>query len=256
MVRKILSIVLWVATAAGLIVLFIFSRENYLTTPVQSVNLEIERANDSGFIKEKTVLSSIDHFCSKANIGTLNLVAISKQLSGNPWIESSSSYVDLDGNLNVSIKEHTPVMRVFGKDGQSIYVTDNGILLPSSKEYTPYVLVASGNFDFGNLVASRQLCDSIETDHNLINALHLFKAVEKNSFMKNSVGQIYCDNKNSFNIVIRDIDAKVVVGDTCDMDDKLKRAEIFIKQKANTNEIKEMKIINLQYKNQIVCTKR
>ena len=74
--------------------------------------------------------------------------------------------------------------------------------------------------------------------------------------MKNSVGQIYCDNKNSFNIVIRDIDAKVVVGDTCDMDDKLKRAEIFIKQKANTNEIKEMKIINLQYKNQIVCTKR
>lgn len=256
MVRKILSIVLWVATAAGLIVLFVFARENYLNTPVQSVNLNIDRVHDSGFVKEKTVLSSIDHFCSKANIGTLNLVGISKQLSSNPWIESSSSYIDLEGNLNVSIKEYTPIIRIFGKDGISAYLTADGILLPSSKEYTPYVLVASGNFDFGNVGASRQLCDSIEADHNLIKALHLFKAIEKNSFMKNSVGQIYCDEKNAFNIVIRDIDAKVVVGDTCDMDDKLKRAEIFIKQKANTNEIKEMKIINLQYKNQIVCTKR
>ena len=33
MVKKILSIVLWVATAAGLIVLFIFTREDYLNQP-------------------------------------------------------------------------------------------------------------------------------------------------------------------------------------------------------------------------------
>lgn len=256
MVKKILCILLWVATAAGLIVLFVFSRESYLNMPLQSVNLNIERDHDSGFVKEKAILSSIDHICSKANVGTVNLVAISKQLKSNPWIESSSSYIDLDGNLNVSIKEHTPVMRIFSKNGQSIYVTDDGIMLPSSREYTPYVLVASGNFDFGNDVATRQLCDSIEADHNIINALRIFKAIEENTFMKNSIGQIYCDNKNSFNIVIKDIDAKVIVGDTCDINDKLKRAEVFIKQKANTNEINEMKIINLQYKNQIVCTKR
>ena len=50
MVKKILSIVLWVATAAALVVLFIFARENYLNTPVKSVNLM--PATDSGFVRK------------------------------------------------------------------------------------------------------------------------------------------------------------------------------------------------------------
>jgi hypothetical protein len=55
---------------------------------------------------------------------------------------------------------------------------------------------------------------------------------------------------------VKDIDAQVTVGDTCQISDKLRRAEIFIKQKAGSAELKTMKNINLKYKNQVVCTKR
>ena len=76
MVKKILSILLWVATAAGLVVLFVFARENYLTTPLKSIQL-IPSA-DTGFVRKTALQDEIGQICGKSNIGTVNMIAIQK----------------------------------------------------------------------------------------------------------------------------------------------------------------------------------
>ena len=256
MVKKILSIVAWVLTAAALIVLFVFAREDYLTSPVKSVKVNIERNHDSGFIKERLLLADIDGLRGNANVGTINMLTIQKHLEANPWIESSTSYVDLDGALCINIKEYDPVLRIFGDGGKSAYLTESGVCLPTSRLFTPHVLIANGSFTLRNDTTSFALCDTLVEDQGLIEALHLFKAIERNAFMQSCIGQVYRNNKGQFDIVVKDIDARVTLGDTCQIDDKLRRAEIFIKQKTGTAEIKGMKNINLKYKNQVVCTKR
>jgi len=253
MVKKILSIVVWVITAAALVVLFVFARENYLDKPIQSVTLIPE--SDSGFVKQSVLHDEIVSMCANKKIGTANMLEIQQKLSNNPWIESNTSYIDLDGRLNVSFKEYEPQLRIFGKDGRSVYLTNEGKVIPSSSIYTPYVLIASGNFDLQQDSVAYQLNDSIQQDNNLINALHWFKAIDNNSFIKNCTGQLYCNSKNEFELTVRGIEAKVIVGDTCDAADKLKRLEIFMKQRINNQETKSFKSINLNFKNQIVCTK-
>lgn len=255
MVKKILSILAWIATAAALVALFIAARASYLDTPIRSVSVNIGRSMDSGFVKKSAVLADVDNLCGIAKIGTVNMTAIAKQLKSNPWIESSSSFIDLDANLNISIKEYQPVMRLFGKNGRSVYVTQEGIVLPTNLGYTPHVLIASGNFALDSIGNHHQLCDTLDADRNILSAMHILNAIKRNSFMQTCVGQVICNGKDEFEIVARDIDARIVVGDTCNIDDKLKRLEIFIKQKANGNEIKDFKKIDLRYKNQIVCTK-
>ena len=254
MVKKILSIVLWVATAAALVVLFIFARENYLNTPVQSINLI--PASDSGFVRQSALHDELESICNSKNIGTVNMSAVEKHLDDNPWIESNASYIDLDGILNVSYKEYEPQLRVFGKDGHSVYVTDAGIVIPSSRLYTPYVLIASGNFDLREDSITHQLNDSLASDRNLINALHWFKVIDANSFIRNCAGQLYCNGRNELELTVKGLNARVIVGDTCLAADKLNRLEIFMKQRLDHPETQAMKIINLNYKNQIVCTKR
>lgn len=253
MVKKILSIVVWVITAAALVVLFVFARENYLDKPIQSVTLIPE--SDSGFVKQSVLHDEIASMCANKKIGTANMLEIQQKLSDNPWIESNTSYIDLDGHLNVSFKEYEPQLRIFGKDGHSVYLTNEGTVIPSSSIYTPYVLIASGNFDLQQDSVAYQLNDSIKQNINLINALHWFKAIDNNSFIKNCTGQLYCNSKNEFELTVRGIEAKVIVGDTCDATDKLKRLEIFMKQRINNQETKSFKSINLNFKNQIVCTK-
>ena len=253
MVKKILSIVVWVITAGALVALFVFARENYLDKPIQSVTLIPE--SDSGFVKRSVLHDDIVSMCVNKKVGTANMLEIQQKLNDNPWIESNTSYIDLDGHLNVSFKEYKPQLRIFGKDGRSVYLTDEGTVIPSSSIYTPYVLIASGNFDIQKDSVAYQLNDSIQQDINLINALYWFKAINANSFIKNCTGQLYCNPKNEFELTVRGIEAKVIVGDTCFAADKLKRLEIFMKQRINSQETKTFKSINLNFKNQIVCTK-
>ena len=254
MVKKILSIVLWVATAAALIVLFIFARENYLNTPVKSVNLM--PATDSGFVRKSVLHREIEENVCRSKIGTVDMIKIQRHLDANPWIESNAAYIDLDGNLNVSFKEYEPQFRVFGKNGHSVYVTREGIVIPSCSNYTPYMLIASGNFNLRNDTTAYALCDTLEPDRNILNALHWFKAIDANPFIESCVGQLYCNNRNQFELTVKGLDARVIVGDTCLAADKLNRLEIFMKQRIDRPETQTMKIINLNYKNQIVCTKR
>ena len=255
MVKKILSIVTWVLTAAALTALFVFAREDYLTSPIKALSVNIERESDSGFIKGRALLNDLNKLRGNTNIGTINMLTIQKRLESNPWIESSTSYIDLDGTLCINVKEYTPVLRVFGEDGKSVYLTEDAVCIPTNRLYTPHVLVTSGHFTLRNDSTSYTLNDTLMEDQTLLEALHIFKAIENNAFMQSCIGQVYRNRKGDFDIVVKDIEARVTVGDTCQIDDKLRRAEIFIKQKAGSNEIKEMKTINLKYKNQVVCTK-
>ena len=249
---------MWVITAAALVVLFIFARENYLDTPVKAVNLL--PASDSGFVRRSVLQKEIESYCEEfgraKKIGTIDMVKIQKSLDANPWIESNATYIDLDGNLNVSFKEYEPQFRVFGKNGHSVYVTDEGVVIPSCTNYTPYVLIASGNFDLSGDTTTYVLCDTLDSDRNILNALYWYKAITTNPFIENCVGQLYCNNKNEFELTVKGLEARVIVGDTCLAADKMNRLEIFMKQRINKPETQHMKIINLNYKNQIVCTKR
>ena len=254
MVKKILSILLWVVTAAGLIALFVFAREDYLATPVKSIQLI--PSTDTGFVRKTALHDEIERLCNRRNVGTVDMMAIKKVMDDNSWIESSASYMGLDGTLNVSFKEYEPWIRAFGKDGHSVYVTRHGVVVPTCPIYTPYVLVASGNFELQTDSVAYQLNDTLESDANLINALHWCDAIEGNDFVSQCVGQLYCNKKNQFELTVKGFDGRVIVGDTCDAADKLRRLEIFMKQRIDSPETKNLKSINLNYKNQIVCTKR
>ena len=254
MVKKILSILLWVVTAAGIVLLFVFAREDYLHTSLKSIQLL--PSTDTGFVRKTALHDEIERLCNKRNVGTVDMMAIQKVMDDNSWIESSASYVDLDGTLNVSFKEYEPWFRVYGKNGRSVYVTRNGVVIPPSRIYTPYVLVASGNFELRSDSVAYRLNDSLESDKNLLNALHWCGAIEGNDFVSHCVGQLYCNKKDLFEITVKGFDGRVIVGDTCDAADKLNRLEVFMKQRIDSPETKNLKSINLNYKNQIVCTKR
>lgn len=254
MVKKILSILLWVVTAAGIVLLFVFAREDYLHTSLKSIRLL--PSTDTGFVRKTALHDEIERLCNKRNVGTVDMMAIQKVMDDNSWIESSASYVDLDGTLNVSFKEYEPWFRVYGKNGRSVYVTRNGVVIPPSRIYTPYVLVASGNFELRSDSVAYRLNDSLESDKNLLNALHWCSAIEGNDFVSHCVGQLYCNKKDLFEITVKGFDGRVIVGDTCDAADKLNRLEVFMKQRIDSPETKNLKSINLNYKNQIVCTKR
>ncbi len=256
MVKKILSILAWVITAAGIVVLFIFSRAHYMDTPLKSISVQIEKTAEKGFINHDTVIQNVNHICHlmpEANISSINMKMIQQYLTKIPWVEDNASYIDLNGVLNINLKEYEPVLRVFNTNGQSVYVTDKGHVVPTSAFYTPRVLIANGQFVFDKNKLDN---DSLYKASHIDEALHIRKAIAKDPFLESCIGQIYRNRDGEFEIVVKEIASRIMVGDTTDIDDKLLRMKIFLQQKAGDEELQNYKKLNLKYKNQIVCTKK
>ena len=259
MVKKILRIVLWVLTGVALVVLFVFGRNWYLDTPVKGVVFNLERHHPTGFVQHDTVIAEAEALCDIAqqtHIAEVNMTALQKMLDGNPWIASSSAYIGLNDTLIIQAEEYEPVLRVFNNDHRSLYVTAEGILIPTSKVYTPRTLIASGHFDFPILQRSIPLSDSLYLGSGIQEALTIALSIQKDPFLNGNIGLIHRNLNNEYELMVNNLEANVVLGDTCAVDTKLARLKTLLEKYIGTGELNEYKTMNPTYKNQLVCTNK
>ena len=258
MVKKILKIALWVITGAALAVLFVLGRKWYLETPLKGIVFQLERDRDNGFVEEDSVMSYVEALCDikhQAAISTIDMMKIRTFLDGNPWIEKSSAYIGLDDTLVIQAREYDPVLRVFNQDKRSVYVTTDGVIIPSSPNYTPHLIIANGDFTFPTPQESASVTDSIYADTGLPEALAIAIAIRNNQAAAKHIGQIYKDIDNKYELMVNNLPARVILGDTCMVANKLTRLGILMEKFGGTEELDKYKTLDLKYKNQIVCTK-
>ena len=269
MVKKILSIALWIVTGAALVTLFIFGRKWHLETTLKDIQVTIEQPQATGFINNDSLTSLIWTLYDVGNqttdstdmyqqptIASIDMTKLRQMLDKNPWIAYSRAYIDLNDTMYVTVKEYDPVVRVYNNDGYSVYVTRNGFVIPTSPHYTPHLIIASGNYNFDTLTRPSNIADTIYQNTGLAEALALAKAIEKDKFLKENIGQIYKNTNNEYEVIVNNLPIQVILGDTCAVYNKLQRLKIMLEKYNGTVEIDDYKTMNLKYKNQIVCTKK
>lgn len=259
MVKKILCIVLWILTGAAILTLFIFGRKWYLDTPLQGVVFNLDRINAKGFVEKDTIVAYAEAICDlehQASIGSIDLMKIQRLLRDNPWIESSSAFIGLNDTLIIKAREHSPVLRLYNQEGHSVYVTEEGMLIPSSPKYTPRMIIANGNYHFPTGPCSASLSDTIYDTSGIKETLAIAKALRKDPFLSGTIGQIYRNSNNEYELSVNSLSARVLLGDTVAVERKLARLGTLIEKYSGTEELKGYKTLDLRYKNQIVCTKK
>ena len=259
MVKKILKIALWVITGAALVALFIFGRKWYLETPLKNIAFQLERSHSNGYVEKDSVVTYAKAICDmqhQASIASIDLMKIQKLLDHNPWIESASAFIGLDETLTIKAKEYEPVLRVFNHNRRSVYVTKEGVIFPASPKYTPRVIIANGEFNFPMPSKNCTVTDSVYAQAGLDEALTIALAINKDQFLTGAIGQIYRDETNEYELTVNNLSAKVILGNTDAVDDKLSRLATLLQKYDGTEELNAYKTLNLKYKKQIVCTKQ
>jgi len=133
------------------------------------------------------------------------------------------------------------------------------VVLPDRIKQIAHVLVANGNIPAISVQAGKKIfqraSDSLQKNSVLQNIFLVAGFIAKDDFWKAQIEQIYVNDKNDMLLVPRVGDHVIVFGDASDLKEK------FVKLKSMYyafNQIgwNQYKILNLKYKNQIVCTKR
>src|SRR6185295_12746991 len=70
-------------------------------------------------------------------------------IESNPFVESAQVFVDANENIEVSVKQRLPILRIINNQSVSYYLDNHGRRMPLSSKFTARVPVATG-FIFTN----------------------------------------------------------------------------------------------------------
>ena len=249
-VVKILKLSAVVLLLAGLVAYVVFAMAT-MTGPdpeerCQKVELVINKNAKVNFIDSKeieTLLRSCNLYPEGKLLKDVDTRSIEKAIRQNEFVEDVECYKTSSGNLRIQIEQRSPVIYIIpdGKDGY--YVDKNGKVIPSSA-FTSNMVVATGYIP--SKYAETRLAE-----------FGCFLLC--NDFWNAQIEQIYVQKgKNSpvVELIPRVGDHVVYLGSIDDFEKKLRRLKIFYEKAMGTVGWNKYDRINLEYKNQIICTKR
>ncbi|MBP1839174.1 cell division protein FtsQ/DivIB [Formosa algae] len=194
-------------------------------------NLYITHENVSNLLiqNEKEVLN-----LSKE---ALDLNTLEFALNSNPLIKSAEVYVDVNGMLTADIEQKKPIARV--QDATSFYIDDEGGYMPLSSNYTARVPFVVGYIE----------------KNNLSNVFKIAQKVYNDIFLKTHVVEIHQTEDLNVSLKLRQHRFDVYLGDLNQLDKKINNLKVFYKKALKEDTLDDYKTINLQFDNQVVCTK-
>ncbi|MEW4923701.1 hypothetical protein [Algibacter sp. 2305UL17-15] len=168
---------------------------------------------------------------------TLDLNELESALKSNPMIKSAEVYVAVNGTLNAEIKQKRPVARV--STNASYYIDDKGNFMPLSSNYTARVPLVTGYVEKNNLQHLFKVARKIETD----------------DFLKQHVVEIHQSENGGIALKLRQCSFTVNLGSLKLLDKKINNLKAFYKKSLKEKTLDKYSKVNLQFDNQVVCTK-
>jgi cell division protein FtsQ len=171
---------------------------------------------------------------------SVNTHRIETELLKNEMIAGVEAYKTPSGMIKLEVKQKMPILRVISAGG-NFYVDSKGSTMPVSRRYAAYVPVASGSVE--KELATTDLYDF---------ALFL----QKNEFWNNQIEQIYVHLNKEVVLIPRVGEHRILLGTLDDFREKLTNLQLFYEQAIPKVGWEKYSIINLKFKDQIVCTKK
>ncbi|MET3537008.1 cell division protein FtsQ/DivIB [Chryseobacterium limigenitum] len=189
------------------------------------------------FIDEKDIRAIVNKENPSGKVGDLNIPALEKKINSLPAVDSANVYLNLNGKLNLDIKQRVPIFRL-NKDGKDFYVDERGIEFPISKTYSHPCMLVTGNVKK----------DEYEKLAELV------AKIDKDDFSKKYFIGIAKDNNGDYNLLTSEGNYKVEIGDLDNIDLKVKGFKAFVEKYLVYQDPQKYNMISIKYQNQIVTT--
>jgi cell division protein FtsQ len=241
--KRILQIGVWLFTAY-LIAAVIFFTHRIENTVCHDVILIIKDSVNAGFITKREITDILQRAKLDPKNKLMDIVetrAIEETLSKHVLIDRVECYKTLSGKLCVEVNQRIPILRIISRNGENYYIDNKGKVMPVNIKSVTHLPVVTGSVD-----------KSFAT--NTLYKLGLF--LYKNKFWDAQIEQINVLSKEEIELVPRVGDHIIFFGTAENLEKKFDRLQKFYLQALNKVGWNKYSHINLEFENQIVCTKR
>ena len=255
---------MWILLVAGAGVLVGFVEAQQFSRACKKVEIRISYGAADVLITKKDVDSIILKTAGMLKgkpLGYINTGSIEKAIRKQAYVAKVAVYENNDGVLFVEIRQREPLLRIINRKYESFYLDESGALLPVNPNFSARVLVANGVIDDSYMknpnyrVNILSLSDSVFYDSLMTNLYRLTMYITHDKFLKAQIGQIYVNEFNEFELIPRIGSHVILLGKAEDLDDKFRRLYAFYRFGLNKIGWNKYSVINIKYKNQVVCSK-
>lgn len=168
----------------------------------------------------------------------LDLNGLESALNSNPMIKTAQVYLTVNGEVRADVKQRNPIARV--STNASYYLDDEGEFMPLSTNYSARVPLVTG------YVEKNKLNNVFKIAHKIYN----------DPFLRKHIVEIHQNRDQSLSLRTRVLDFEIVIGDLENLDKKINNFKAFYQKAKKDSSLEKYKIVNLQFENQVVCTKK
>ena len=188
------------------------------------------------FIDEKDIREIVNKENPSRKVGDLNIPELEKKINALPAVDSANVYLNLNGKLNLDIKQRVPVFRLNYK-GKDFYVDEKGVEFPLSRTYSHLCMLVTGDVKKDEYEKLAELVDKIDKDDF---SKKYFIGISK--------------YKDSYNLLTSEGIYRVEIGDLDNIELKVKGFKTFVEKYLVFQDPQKYKMISVKYQNQIVTT--
>jgi len=261
---KILLITLWLAFAAGAIVMLSFSKNKNAIKKCQSISCEINYQGKSPLLSENDLIQEVINKYGdvrKQKIGEIDLQGISSLVKNNPYLSNTDVLISVEGNLQIKALQSIPLVRFFAADEKQSYISMEGKVMPVNLKYPYKTLLATGEI-VSPIKYGKSIFSIPDTNYtlraqlaSLYNIHYVSQLIEADSVLNSLIEQINITPSAKIQLVTKAGSHLILFGDTTLSAEKLENLKHFYKNALTKTGWNKYSKINLEYKNQIVCSK-
>ncbi len=219
--------------------LYVFAAERNVKRKVAPPNIQFIGDNTLFITHENVSKLLIQNYGGASNVTKEALVLneLEASLNANPMIKSAEVFLGVNGEFSVKIKQKKPIARVIGEE--SYYIDSEGRYMPLSNNFSERVPIVTGVVSKKHLELVFKIADVVENEEFL---------------KKNVVGIEQMKNK-MFRLKLRQCNFIVQLGSLDYLEKKINNLKVFYTKALKDKTLNKYSIVNLQFENQVVCTK-
>lgn len=210
----------------------------------QKLDLIIQDSIYAGFITRKEIcdiLKKKDLDPVGKPMEQVDIQSIEDLLTKHPLIDQVECYKTPKGRFCVEVSQRIPILRIMSQHGENYYIDNKGVIMPPSTKCVAHLAVVTGH---------------VEKSFAMRDLYRFALFLQQNSFWKSQIEQIHVLKNNSIELVPRVGDHTIYLGRMNNFEKKLARVKKFYEEGLNKVGWNKYSRINVEFSNQIICTRR
>ena len=228
-------------------------------TACEGVVITIADSTKHRFVTEDDILNALRATGIRVTGEKVSEIPLSKleaKVKSFKELKVAEVYMSEDRKLHVYTDQREPVMRVVASYGGDFFIDREGVIMRRHNLYTPNIHILEVDMVFNaDQMTGMNIYDSEKTE-NLVRAFELVNYIRGHSFWNEMIDQLEMTRDGRVTLVPNVGNHTVRLGRTDDYKEKLNKLHVFYREAMPVAGWDRYRVVNIEYKGQVVCQRR